>query len=60
MPFENGSDTTGSGGGGILNFGKLTVSDSSVSGNAAGKGGGIANYGTLTVSNDAFSARQKA
>ncbi len=41
-------------GGGIQNFGNLTVLDSLISGNAstAGNGGGgIANYGTLTVDN---------
>jgi hypothetical protein len=50
-------------GGGILNFGTLTVSDSTISGNVAcssgcgsgGLGGGIANGGTLTVSDSTIS-----
>jgi CSLREA domain-containing protein len=39
-------------GGGILNFGKLTISRSTLSNNsAADRGGGIDNHGTLGVSN---------
>lgn len=44
---------TGLGGAGILNYGVLTVEDSSVSGNTTSDtaGGGIDNYGTLTITN---------
>jgi len=43
-----GADTTGDGGG-ILNAGTLTVSDSSIEANSADSGGGIFNSTTLTV-----------
>ncbi len=43
------------GGGGISNYGALTVSDSTLSRNTAYDGGGIANYGTLSVSNSTLS-----
>jgi filamentous hemagglutinin family protein len=42
-------------GGGILNGGTLTVSNSTLSGNSATYGGGILNGGTLTVSNSTLS-----
>ena len=43
---------SGSDGGGILNYGTLTLAESTVSGNSAtGVGGGIDNTGTLTVTN---------
>jgi fibronectin-binding autotransporter adhesin len=43
-------------GGGIINEGTLTVTDSTFSGNhAADSGAGIANFGTLTVSGSTFS-----
>ncbi|MFN8564803.1 MAG: choice-of-anchor Q domain-containing protein [Anaerolineae bacterium] len=46
---------TSSDGGGILNNGLLTVTDSTISGNsAAGWAGGIMNWGTLTVVNTTF------
>ncbi len=45
----------GGNGGGIANFGVLTVSDCTLSGNTAQHdGGGVWNAGTLTVSNSAF------
>ncbi len=43
-------------GGGILNNGTLTISNSTFSGNSAGGGGGIENGGTLTISNSTFSS----
>ena len=44
-----------SGGGGILNSGVLTVSNSTFTGNFSnGSGGGILNYSTVTVSNSTF------
>ncbi len=36
-------------GGGVVNNGTLTLTDSTVSGNAAALGGGVANYGTMTL-----------
>jgi CSLREA domain-containing protein len=45
--------TTGYGGG-ILNYGTLTVSNSSFRGNTSDAGGAIFSYGTLAVSNSAF------
>ncbi|MCX7791115.1 MAG: CSLREA domain-containing protein [Chloroflexaceae bacterium] len=44
-------------GGGVVNSGTLTVSNSTFSGNSAGSGGGIVNLssGTLTVINSTFS-----
>jgi CSLREA domain-containing protein len=42
-------------GGGIANFGTLTVTGSTISGNTAGSGGGIANFGTLTVTGSTIS-----
>ena len=44
-----------SSGGGILNSGTLTVSNSTLAGNSANSGAGIANSGTLTVRNSTFS-----
>lgn len=46
---------TSDSGGGILNYGDLTLRDVRVSGNiAAGNGGGVANFGALTVSDSAL------
>jgi hypothetical protein len=48
-------------GGGILNFGTLTVSSCTVSGNSAQfSGGGIANYGRMTVSGSTVSQNSVA
>jgi CSLREA domain-containing protein len=41
--------------GGIFNDGKLTVTNTTFSGNIAGYGAGIFNYGTLTLSHSTFS-----
>jgi hypothetical protein len=41
--------------GGIQNFGTLTVTNSTVSGNTADSGGGIFDYGTLTLTNSTVS-----
>jgi hypothetical protein len=47
---------SGDNGGGISNFGSLTVSNTTFSGNSANaEGGGINNLGTLTVSNSTLS-----
>jgi CSLREA domain-containing protein len=43
------------GGGGILNYGILTLNDSIVSGNSAAGGGGIFNGGTMTLNNSTVS-----
>ena len=63
LTVANGRVTSANGGG-ILNQGTLTVSNSTVSGNTAlgdycstgGNGGGILNQGTLTVSNSTLSS----
>jgi hypothetical protein len=63
ITIEDGSTATGDGGpggGGIDNDGTLTVTNSTVSGNAAGgllggNGGGIENKGTLTVDDSTVS-----
>ena len=53
MTIENGSADTG---GGLLNFGTLTLTDCTVSGNTAStNGGGIANLGTLTLDHSTLS-----
>ena len=49
ITVANGS--TAGDGGGILNSGALTVTDSTISGNSGNFGGGIRNNGTLTVTN---------
>ena len=52
----SGNSTTGDGGGGgISNWGTLTVSNSTLSANSAYQGGGMYNLGTLTVSNSTLS-----
>jgi sugar lactone lactonase YvrE len=54
VTIENGSNSAG---GGILNVGVLTVSNSTLLGNStpSGNGGGILNVGVLTVSNSTLS-----
>jgi CSLREA domain-containing protein len=52
LTIQNGIDA--SNGGGILNVGTLTVSNSTFTGNQAGYGGAIANFGTLTIANSTF------
>ena|GEM_PF-6507586 len=48
-------------GGGIFNFGNLTVTDCTISGNTAYSGGGIYNYGgTLTLTNSTISGNSAA
>jgi fibronectin-binding autotransporter adhesin len=57
LPITRGYDND-VGGGGIENFGTLTVTNSTFSSNSAdqgGLGGGIYNQGTLTVTNSTFS-----
>lgn len=50
------SGAANNGGGGILSFGTLTVTNSVIAANSAsGLGGGIYNLGTLTVTNGVFS-----
>ncbi len=47
---------SGSGGGGVFNYGRLTIQNSTFSGNyAGGGGGGVFNYGTLTIEASTFS-----
>jgi len=52
LTIANGSAPDG---GGIANFGSLSVTNSNFSGNTAGDGGGIGNGGTLIVSDSTFS-----
>lgn len=49
LTITGGSDTTGNGGGGILNAGTLNINDSTFSGNSSADGGGgaIASLGSL-------------
>ncbi len=56
LTIENGA-ATGSAGGGIVNLGTLTLTNSTITGNTAaqGQGGGIANSGTLTLVNSTVS-----
>jgi len=43
-------------GGGISNYGTLTITDSTIAGNGCGlSGGGIYNFGTLTITNSTVS-----
>ncbi len=51
--LQNGSATIS--GGGIENYGTVTVTRSTLSGNAAASGGGIYNEGTLTVTSSTLS-----
>jgi len=58
VTIENGHGVTSgsfSQGGGIFNYGSLTVADTTVSDNSADFGGGIYSNGTLTVSNSTVS-----
>jgi HYR domain len=67
LTITNGDVTAvfpGQGGGGIANFGTLTVVQSTINGNKAtplvniSQGGGILNHGTLTVINSTISGNQ--
>ena len=51
----SGGNATGNGGGGILNSGSLTITNSTLSGNSALNGGGIYNGGNLTITNSTLS-----
>jgi hypothetical protein len=60
VTIENGVAPIGdcvfaNGGGGVCNFGTLTLINSTISGNSAGYGGGILNFGTMTVTNSTVS-----
>ena len=56
LTLTNGN-ATDSDGGGIVNFGTLTISSSKIFGNStSGGGGGIFNSGTLTINNGTVSA----
>jgi hypothetical protein len=52
--------STDGGGGGIINHGMFTLSNSTVSGNSAGAGGGIVNSGTLTLTDSTVSGNTAA
>ena len=52
---------SGNGGGGISSFGKVTIINSTISGNQAqysALGGGIQNSGTMTVTNSTITGNQ--
>lgn len=53
--LTNNSAFSSGAGGGISNFGSLTVINSTLSGNSGGRGGGISNRGTATVFNSTLS-----
>ncbi len=53
--IEDAANNNSGFGGGIDNFGNLTVSNATFSGNSASFGAAIANWSTLTVSNSTFS-----
>ena len=52
---KNAKELGFSWGGGVQNYGQLTLSNSTISGNYGFFGGGISNYGTLTVTNSTIS-----
>ncbi len=52
--------TAGFGGGGVSNYGTLTLTNSTVSGNSASYGGGVSNYGTLTLTNSTVSGNSSS
>ena len=52
---NNGNPEGGRTGGGIINFGTLTLTNSIVTGNSAGAAGGMANAGTLTLTHSTVS-----
>jgi Putative pectate lyase-like adhesive domain len=55
------STPSGTSGGGVANLGRLTVLNSTVTGNAAGfRGGGVFNFGTLTLTNSTVSGNAAA
>ena len=55
MTISNGSSYSPPYGGGVLNQGSLTISNSTLAGNSSRYGGGVHNYGgTLTVSKSTF------
>jgi hypothetical protein len=58
LTISNGFVEYNTGGGGILNYGNLTVSGCTLSGNVANFGGAIDNNGTLTVSGCTLSDNQ--
>ncbi len=59
LTIRSGTTVSGSSGGGILNGGTVTLTNSTVSGNTAssgsGSGGGIYNFGTATLTNSTVS-----
>jgi hypothetical protein len=62
MTISNGDGQIGGTGGAINNYGTLTISNCTLSGNTAGgaNGGAINNYGTLTISNSVLSGNSAA
>jgi hypothetical protein len=62
MTISNGDGQIGGTGGAINNYGTLTISNCTLSGNTAGlaNGGAINNYGTLTISNSVLSDNSAA
>jgi Bacterial Ig-like domain (group 3) len=55
LTIANGNVSSYGYGGGICDFGTLTLTGCTVSGNSAKRGGGIANFGTLTLTDSTVS-----
>jgi CSLREA domain-containing protein len=60
LTITRGNPGSGQFGGGLVNFGDLTLTNSTVSGNLASSGGGIYNTGTLTLLNTEVRDNQAA
>ena len=59
LTLTNGNQAVFGGGGGIQNYGTLTVTDCTITGNtAAGEGGGIESFGPITVTSTTISGNQ--
>jgi len=55
LTIQHGFSNTQDGGGGVLNYGTLTINNCTLSENISSYGGGISTYGTLTINNSTLS-----